>query len=157
MRRFRIEFVLAIAVVPAQAPAAALHGIVRDPQDQPVARSRVILFARDHTEQITSITDSQGEYSVQGLAGEYLAQAESPGLARSTAKTVTLAGNVDVALDFTLGLAKVRTEVLVTATGAPQSTDEIAKAVDLLRGSELAKNVEFTATDSLRSAPGMQV
>src|SRR5207237_1361234 len=118
---------------------------------------RVIVFARDHREQITVTADSQGEYRVERLAGEYLAQAESPGLDRSAAKAVTLAGTSDLALDFTLGLAEIRTEVLVTPTGAPQSTDEIAKAVDLLRASELAKNAEFSATEPLRSVPGMQV
>src|SRR5262249_34026509 len=131
--------------------------VVRDPAGQPIARSRVILFSRDRIDQITSIADSQGEYRVGGLTGEYVAQAESPGLESSAAKTVTLAGAAEVAMDFTLEFAKVRTEVLVTATGAPQTTDEIAKAVNLLRNSDLAKNAEFSATEPIRSVPGMQI
>ena len=157
MRRFGRPLVPLAILFVAQAPAATLYGIVRDPEGHPIARSRVIVFARHHGEQIASIADSQGAYRVERPAGEYLVQAESPGLERSAAKTVTLAEAADVAMDFTLGLAAIRTEVLVTATGAAQSTDEIAKAVDLLRASELAKNAEFSATEPLRSIPGMQV
>src|SRR5262245_63208696 len=108
-------FCIGLRPLAIQAPAATLHGVVRDPAGQTIARSRVILFSRDRIDQITSIADSQGEYRVGGLTGEYLAQAESPGLESSAAKTVTLAGAAEVAMDFTLELAKVRTEVLVTA------------------------------------------
>jgi vitamin B12 transporter len=157
MRRFRQPLVLSAILFASQAPAATLHGVVRDPKGHPIARSRIVIFARHHGEQITSIADSQGAYRVERPAGEYLVQAESPGLERSAAKPVTLTETAELAMDFTLGLAEVRTEVLVTATGAPQSTDEIAKAVDFLRASDLAKSAEFSATEPLRSVPGVQV
>jgi vitamin B12 transporter len=166
MRRFRQRYasgrsisllVFSAVLFAGQAPAATLHGVVRDPKGQPIARSRILVFARDHGEQITAIANSQGEYRIERLAGEYLVQAESPGLERSAAKTAELVGTADVAMDFTLGLAEIRTEILVTATGAPQSTDEIAKAVDLLRASDLVKNAEFSATEPLRSVPGIQL
>src|SRR5258707_1155798 len=117
MRRFRQPFVLSLVLFAAQAPGATLHGVVRDPKDRPIAGSRVIVFTRNHGEQITAIANGQGEYRVEHLSGEYLAQAESSGLERSAAQAITLAGTADVALDFTLGLAAIRTEVLVTATG----------------------------------------
>jgi vitamin B12 transporter len=156
MRRFRQPLVLS-AILAMQVPAATLHGVVRDPKDRPIAGSRVIVFTRNHGDQVTSIANAQGEYRVERLSGEYLVQAESPGLDRSVAKAVTLEGGADLAMDFTLGLAAIRTEVLVTATGAAQSTDEVAKAVDLIRASDLAKNPEFSAIEPLRSVPGMQL
>src|SRR5262249_36998464 len=157
MRRFRPPPVLLVILFAVQAPAAVLHGVVRDPKSQPIARARVTVFARHPGEQITSIADSQGEYRVECPAGEYLVQVESPGLERSAAQAVTLGGDAEVKLDFTLGLAAIRTEVLVTATGAAQSTDEIAKAVDLIRVSDQAKSAEFSATEPLRAIPGMQL
>src|SRR2546425_47246 len=151
MRCFRQPLILSAIFFAVQAPAATLHGVARDTKGRPIPGSRINVFARNHGEQITAIANAQGEYRVERLSGEYLAQAESPGLERSTAKAVTLEGSADLALDFTLGLAAVRTAVLVTATGSAQSTDEIAKAVDSLRASELAKNAEFSATEPLRS------
>ena len=46
---------------------------------------------------------------------------------------------------------------MVTATGLAQSTDETAKSVDSLDAADLAKNAEFSVTESLRSVPGMRV
>jgi vitamin B12 transporter len=157
VRGFRRTLALSAILFASQAPAATLHGVVRDPKGQPIARSRIFIFARHHGEPLTLTADAQGAYRVDQPAGEYLVQAESPGLERSAAKTVTLADTNELTVDFTLGLAEVRTEVLVTANGAAQSTDEIAKAVDSLRASDLEKNAEFSATESLRSIPGMQV
>ena len=152
-----MRFFLSVVLFAAEVQAATLHGVVRDPEGQPVARSRVTVFSRQSGEQISTVADSKGEYRVDRPAGEYLLQAEAAGLARSDAKPATLAGSADLAMDFTLGLSEIRTEVLVTATGGPQSTDEIAKAVDVVRASDLAKNAEISATESLRSIPGMQV
>src|SRR6266516_3886716 len=83
MRRFRQPFVLSIILFAMRAPAATLHGVVRDPKDRPIAGSRVIVFTRNHGDQVTSIANAQGEYRVERLSGEYLAQAESAGLERS--------------------------------------------------------------------------
>src|SRR5262249_52196817 len=77
---------LAVLLLSGPAMAAALFGVVSDPAGQPVARSRVVIFARDHRNQITTFTDSKGRYRIEALAGEHLVQAESPGLRRSDAK-----------------------------------------------------------------------
>src|SRR5258706_3887960 len=76
-------------------------------------------------------------------------------MARSAAKAVTV--TEPAAIDLTLDVASVRTEILVTATGAAQSTDEIAKSVDSLHAADLEKNAEFSVTEALRSLPGMRV
>ena len=65
MRRFRQPLVLSAILFASQAPAATLHGVVRDPKGQPVARARVIVFARHHGEQFTLTADSHGAYRVE--------------------------------------------------------------------------------------------
>ena len=54
-------------------------------------------------------------------------------MARRVATAITIAEPDAATLDLKLDVAEVRTEVVVTATGPAQSTDEIAKSVDSLR------------------------
>ena len=157
MRKLRqVVFLLPLAC--GAAHAASLSGRVIDPSGMPVSEARVAIFARDRQERITAVTDGSGQYRVDALApGEYLVEAAAPGMTRSGARTLTLALPDAARLDLTLGIVAVRTEVLVTATGAAQSTDEIAKSVDSLRTEDLDRNAEFSVTESLRSLPGMRI
>src|SRR5204862_1089768 len=88
-------------------------------------------------------------------SGEYLVEAEATGMARTAAKAVAV--SEAATLDLSLNVAGVRTEVLVTATGAAQSTAEIAKSVDSLHAEDLEKNAEFAVTEALRSLPGIRI
>src|SRR5581483_10761500 len=132
--------------------AATLHGTVTDASGQPVFHSRVRVFSRDRQEQVSTYTDELGRYRIESIAGgDYLVQADSQDLARSAARLLTIQASDSAGLDFTLGLAEVRTEIVVTATGAAQSTDEIAKSVDSVYAADMARNAEFSATEALRS------
>ncbi len=138
--------------------AATLHGTVTDASGQPVFHSRVRVFSRDRQEQVSTYTDELGRYRIESIAGgDYLVQADSQDLARSAARLLTIQASDSAGLDFTLGLAEVRTEIVVTATGAAQSTDEIAKSVDSVYAADMARNAEFSATEALRSLPGMRI
>src|SRR6185369_15116173 len=111
------------------AAAASLHGLVLDHDGSRIPRARITLFAAGAQPRLMTLADAEGRYSIDDLApGQYLVQADAPGLTRRTA-AVTLADS-DTALDLTLDLAEVRTEVVVTATGSAQATDEIAKSID---------------------------
>lgn len=152
--QFLIAFVLSLS----PAVAASLHGIVLDPAGRPIPHTRITLFARDGQQRISTLADAEGNYSVDALsAGRYLIQADAPGMTRRVAATVTLADSDATALDLKLDVAEVRTEVVVTATGAAQSTDEIAKSVDTLDAADLARNAEYSVAESLRSLPGMRI
>jgi iron complex outermembrane receptor protein len=141
------------------ARAASLSGHVTDAAGRAVPEARISIYARDRQDRITAVTNEQGEYRVDTLgAGEYLVEAGAPGMARSGARPVTLpASGTAATLDLTLDVAAVHTEVLVTATGAAQSTDEVAKSLDSLDAAELSHNAEFSVTESLRPLPGMRI
>jgi iron complex outermembrane receptor protein len=136
--------------------AATLTGTVTDRSGQPIPGARITIFARDGRDRTTSVADERGRYRIASIpSGEYLVEAAAAGMAPAAAKPVT-AGD-SATLDLVLDLAAVRTEVLVTATGSAQSTDEIAKSVDSLRAADLEKNSEFSVTEALRSLPGMRI
>ena len=151
-------FFFSLLLVCSIAAAASLSGTVSDPSGKPVAEARVSIFARDRQDRGTAVTDDRGRYRFDALAsGEYLVEAGAPGMASSGARPITLTAADASTLDLALDLAAIRTQVLVTATGAAQSTDEISKSVDSLRAEDLEHNAEFSVTESLRSLPGMRI
>jgi iron complex outermembrane receptor protein len=156
--RFSLSAVLSVSA----AFAASIHGSVLDASGRPIPQCRLTVYARDGHQRLTTIADDQGQYRVHGLgAGAWLVEADAPGMTRRVAATVSVAEAdaraLDIPLDLKLDIAEVRSEVVVTATGVPQSTDEIAKSVDTLDAAELAENAEFSVAESLRAVPGMRV
>src|SRR5262249_27682577 len=114
--------------------------------------------ARDRQQRLATIADGEGKYVIDHLpAGQYLVQADAPGMAPRVATAIAVSEAGSTALDLKLDVSEVRTEVIVTATGSAQSTDEIANSVDTLDSADLAKNAEFSVTESLRSLPGMRI
>src|SRR6476660_863076 len=156
--RVNLLFLLLVCLGCSAGFAASLHGVVLDPAGKPIPAARVTLFGRDGRQPITTVADSGGNYAIDAVpAGQYLVQADAPGMSRRVGAPITL-GEADAAtLDLKLDVAEVRTEVVVTATGLAQSTDETAKSVDTLDSADLAKNAEFSVTEALRSVPGMRV
>src|SRR5262245_53652835 len=88
LRQPHVLFFLLLACSPA--PAASLSGHVNDASGKAVPQARVSI-ARDRQERITAVTDDLGQYRVDAMApGEYLVEADAPGLARSGARPLTL-------------------------------------------------------------------
>jgi vitamin B12 transporter len=142
--------------------AASIHGTVLDASGRPVPHCRIAVYGRDGQQRRTTVADSQGNYRVDGLgAGGWLVETDAAGMTRRVAATPSIgesdAATLDIPLDLKLEVAEVRSEVVVTATGAPQSTDETAKSVTTLDAAELDKEAQFSVTDSLHSVPGMRV
>jgi vitamin B12 transporter len=158
MRKLRHVSILFFLIAEIRAHGASLSGHVNDASGKPVPGARVSIFARERRERINVVTDDQGRYRVEALAaGEYLVEADAPGMARSNARPLTLSVEDAATFDLALDLAAIHTDVVVTAIGAAQSTDEIAKSVNSLRAEDLSRNAEFSLTESLRSLPGMRI
>jgi outer membrane receptor protein involved in Fe transport len=152
--RFRV-LISAILSISAAA-AASLHGVVLDASGRPVPHARVTIFARYRQQRITAAADGEGRYAVDALAaGDYLIEADASGLTRRVGAAITIGDGDAATLDLKLEVAEVRTEVIVTASGGAQTTDEIAKAVDTLDAAELKKNADYSVTESLNSIPGI--
>jgi len=89
---------------------------VTDPQDRAVASATVSLTTRSG-ERRTLATDEKGVCRFLGVsAGEYWVQGEAPGFDAVSPRPLELASNTSAELALSLGLAQVRSSVVVTAT-----------------------------------------
>jgi hypothetical protein len=88
------------------APAAGLHGVVRDAHDHPVtafsivAWPRVGLFGRGH-EVSAAVVDAEGRYQLELTPGAYDVRVAANGFATSDERSITVA-NDSASADFTL-------------------------------------------------------
>jgi vitamin B12 transporter len=142
----------------AQADQSALAGRVVDPQGAGVAGAVVTIYARGPRLRLTTRTDATGAYRFAGLApGEYLVEADARTFAPAPARTVELTRGQTATLDLALEVAAVREEVIVTAADAPQTVDEVSKAVNVVTRRELDERDEFSIPEALRTVPGLRV
>src|SRR3954452_11279159 len=100
--RLLLFFFLTFSVV----LAASLRGVVLDPAGRPIPGSQVTVFARNGQQPITTVADRDGIYTIDPLpGGQYLVQAEAPGMTRRVASAITI-GEPDAAtLDLKLDVA----------------------------------------------------
>jgi vitamin B12 transporter len=149
------------AFVPSSACAqgASLSGRVTDPQGAVLKGASVTLRARARTQvRLSTVTDAAGVYRFERLApGEYLVEASAEGFAPAAARAVTVAREAQAASDFRLEVAAVSAEVVVTAADAPQTVDEVSKAVNVVNAREADERDEATVAEALRTVPGLRV
>jgi iron complex outermembrane receptor protein len=138
---------------------ATIAGRITDARGAAVAGASVTLYARARTQlRLSTATDTEGSYRFERLApGEYLVEAEAAGFARSAARVVAVARDAQSSLDVRLEVAGVSTEVVVTAADAPQTVDEVSKAVTVVSRREIEERDEATVAEALRTVPGLRV
>ncbi|MEZ5402842.1 MAG: TonB-dependent receptor [Bryobacteraceae bacterium] len=151
---FRLAFVLPLIVF--SLDAATLRGRVLDPDGAGVPGAVVHLRSRDGGFAQSAMCDGTGAYLIANLAETaYLAVADAPDFASSAAQPVELRG--DRELDLTLSLARLSTELSVTAASTAQSPAEISKAFDLIDKHEIDARAEYSLVEALRLTPGIRV
>ena len=142
----------------AQTEGATLAGRVVDPQGAGVPGAVVTIYARAPHLRLNTTTDAGGAYRFDRLApGDYLVEADARNFAPAPARTITLARGAAATLDLPLEVAGVRAEVVVTAADAPQTVDEVSKAVSTVTAREMDARDEFSIPEALRTVPGLRV
>ncbi len=137
--------------------APSLSGLIRDPQGVAVKLAQVRLFEQSSGALLTTISGSDGRYRFERLAaGTYVIEVELE-LFRTATASVTIAPGGATEHDIKLQLAGVNQSVLVTAAGAPQQLDEVAKAASVITGDEIQNRNEYSLGEILRNTPGMLV
>ncbi|HEX8286192.1 MAG TPA: TonB-dependent receptor [Pyrinomonadaceae bacterium] len=158
---FACALVLLSAFAPAhaQGQGASLSGRVTDPRGAAVAGATVTLRERARTQvRLSTQTDASGAYRFGRLApGEYIVEAEAEGFAAGAAQAVNVSRDTGAALDLRLEVAGVSAEVVVTAADAPQTADEVSKAVTTVNAREIDERDEATVAEALRTVPGLRV
>ena len=147
------------ALAQARPQGATLSGRVTDPQGAGLPGASVTLHERARTQvRLSTVTDASGAYRFERLApGEYIVEAEAPGFASAAAQAVNVSRDSRAALDLRLEVAGVSTEVVVTAADAPQTVDEVSKAVTTVTAREMEERDEATIADALRTVAGLRV
>lgn len=140
---------------------AAISGRVVDAQGANVAGAVVTLYARGGATagRVATVTDEAGAYRFARLAApdEYIVEVEAVGFARAATSVNRVARGQTLALDIALDVAGVSAEVVVTAAGAPQTVDEVSKAVTVVGRREIEERDEYSIPEALRTVPGLRV
>jgi vitamin B12 transporter len=167
VRSFILAALLAFAAPPwarasargQQPQGATLAGRVTDPRGDALPGAVVTLYAREGRElRLSTATDSGGAYRFERLApGAYLVEAAAEGFAPAAAREVELTRAASATLDIRLEIAGLSAEVVVTASDAPQTVDEVSKAVTVVGRQEIEERDEATLSDALRTVPGLRV
>jgi iron complex outermembrane receptor protein len=139
--------------------SASVAGRVTDAQGAGVRGASVTLYAREGNQvRLSTTSDDSGAYRFERLApGAYLVEAEAVGFARGAARKARLTRGEPLSLDIRLEVAGVSTEVVVIASDAPQTVDEVSKATTVVGRREMEERDESTVADALRTVPGMRV
>jgi iron complex outermembrane receptor protein len=142
----------------AAAPPATLALRVHDPQGGAVVGARAALHSRSGQAVAGAVTDGNGACRFADLAaGEYVLAVEAAGFSRAEPRRVRLEPGASANVMVELSLAGLHEQVVVTAAGAPQTVDEVSKAVTVVDRSEIEARGEVAVADVLRSSAGVRV
>jgi vitamin B12 transporter len=153
----QVHLLLCLTLTALTANAADISAHITDPQNKPIPAATISLIPRSGGETRNLTTDSNGSCSFNGVAeGLYFVQGEAPGFDVSAPQLVELKReNLEVSLS--LGVAQIRTSVAVTASGTPQTTDEISKAFTIVDGATIDLRANKSFGEALLDVPGMRV
>ncbi|MCZ6489949.1 MAG: TonB-dependent receptor [Acidobacteria bacterium] len=138
--------------------ATGVHGRVTDPDGGAVPRAMVRLYSRGGGATITTRSDENGAYRLEAVApGEYLLEAEDQSSMLAVSEGILIWPGDDLNHNIELKIRSLRTEVLVTASSTPLPLDEVAKAADVVDGSQISRRAEFSLAEAIRNVPGVRV
>jgi len=136
---------------------SSLSGRITDSQGAAVAGATVTLYARATNVRATTVTDERGEYRFDRLPeGDYVVEATGAGFGRFS-RTFRVERSASGTLDFALEIAGVSETVLITASGTPQTVDEVSKAVSVVTAQEIERRSEYSIGEALRAVPGLRI
>lgn len=137
---------------------ASISGTITDPQKALVPDTLVTLHDRSSGLRLRVTTDASGEFRFRLLRpGEYILEVESRGFAPVSLSGLQVEAGQDLVRDIALQLAVRREEVVVTASGRPQSVDEVSKALTVINSTDMQERGETSLAEALRPIPGLRV
>ncbi len=136
--------------------AAELSVRVLDSHQLPIGGATVSLTSRNGGPDRVSSSDEKGLCRFEQIvAGPYFVRAEALGFDASNPRAVDAGTGTEVTIQ--LGVAQVRTSVTVTASGTPQSTDEVSKALTIADGDTIALRGDHSIGEALTEVAGLRV
>lgn len=138
-------------------PGTSLFIRVTDAQGATVPDARVVAYPEGASSGIRGNTNIQGAFSV-GVAsgGTFVIEVDAEGF-RKNSRIVVIRDSQDAHEDFSLEVAGVSTSVVVTAADAPQTVDQITKALTVIDSRQILDRNEYKLAGVLSTVPGVQV
>lgn len=148
-------FLMLALFFPSQALAQiTVSGSVHDASGAAIASAEVSLVSANSS--LHTTTDSDGRFvfpHVQGSSGSV--EVSAPGFSPATQAWNAASGNVDLA--FSLGVAPVSEQVVVSATRSEMKITDLPGAALQLSTEDIAANPAVTTDDLLRQVPGFNL
>lgn len=130
---------------------------VADPQDRAIPSASVSLTSRDG-ERRTQTTDAKGLCRFADIPpGQYWVQGEASGFDAAAPRALQLMSETSAEVALALGLAEVRSSVVVTASGTPQTADEVSKALSVVDADTMTLRSDKSVGDAADGVPGLHV
>src|SRR5262249_7435848 len=156
MKKHLFAFVATLALQAAAMAASGVSVHVTDPQRKAIAGAVVTLTSRN-AERWTVTTDATGSCTLPAPAGgQYFLEAAAPGFDPAPPRTIDLQAGAPVELSIALGVAAIRSSVVVTASGTPQSTDELSKSLTVVDSETTTLRVDKSLGEALVDVPGLR-
>ena len=154
----RVRFSSAFLFATTSILAATVSGIATDPLGQPAPGTRVTILHQQTGQSWSVTSDAQGHYRLDSLtAGQYFLSAEHSELLAPPRALELASATEEREEAITLELARVRTEVVVTASATPESADTVSRAVDVVRQSDWQARGVSTLAEAVQQTPGLRV
>jgi len=148
---------LCLAFVCGLARGADVAVLVADPHHAAIPAATVSLVSRNSGEIRKLTTGANGVCHFTGVEeGEYFVQGEAAGFDTSAPQLVALKGEANE-VSLSLGLAQVHSSVVVTASGTPQTTAEVAKALTVVDAETISLRADRSVGEALLEVPGLRV
>lgn len=156
------QFIFTCAVMTgtlfAYSNSATVSGTVSDPSGAVVKDAKIILHRTNGSASLNSMSDNAGHFVFQNVVpGDYLLEASAPGLTLREAESLSLSNGESKELKLELRISALTSLVSVTSSGAAQSVDQVAKALDVVDVSDAEQRGLFSVGDALQFVPGLQV
>lgn len=145
-----------LLALPRPVAASDLRVNVKDPQNQIISAASVSLITRDGERQ-TLTTNANGSCRFTALAaGSYWIEASAPSFDTAAARAIELSGN-STEITIQLGITQLHSSIVVTASGTPQTTDEVSKALTVVDNDLITLRSDKSIGEAVQDVPGLRV
>lgn len=134
--------------------AARVSGTITGPDQRPVAAARIVL-ERPTGAEVIATADADGRYTVELPPGSYVIRALADGLVTDAVPVQLHHDTTDERLSFTMRLTALAETVVVSGGQVPLPLSTVGANLTVIDEEELRARQLESATDALRSVPGL--
>lgn len=137
--------------------SSSITGTVTDDNGAKVAGAQVVLTLLPGLS-LTTSTNHAGVFDFKELRhGSFLVEVKAEGFAVYTSEPIELKRGESRDVSVQLKLAAITANVVVSATGTAQLSQEVAKVVTTVDAQQIEEKHELTLAEALRGVPGVRV